>query len=87
MNRSRARYWSYIPLVLLAIFYLIPLYIMVVTAFKEGDEISLKTMWDLPRTLGLSIYLKAYAQLAPNLLNSFKMVIPAAIISSILGVK
>ena len=81
MNLSRARYWSYIPLILLAIFYLIPIYIMVITGFKAGDEISVKTMWDLPKTMGLENFLKAYKQLAPNLLNSFKVVIPAAILS------
>jgi len=85
MNRSRARYWSYIPLVVLSIFYLIPIFIMVVTGFKAGDEISLKTMWDLPKTLSLDNYLKAFAQLSPNLSNSLKVVIPAAILSSILG--
>jgi glucose/mannose transport system permease protein len=85
MIRSRTRYWSYIPLILLAIFYLIPIYVMLMTGFKAGDEISIKTMWDLPKTLGLENYLKAYKQLAPNMLNSFKVVIPAAILSSILG--
>ena len=85
MNRSRARYWSYIPLILLAIFYLIPIYIMIITGFKTGDEISLKTMWNLPRTLGLENYIKAFKQLSPNLLNSFKLVILSSILSSILG--
>jgi len=85
MNRSRTRYWSYIPLILLSIFYLIPIYVMLVTGFKAGDEISVKTMWDLPKTLGLENYLKAYKLLSPNLLNSLKVVVPAAILSSILG--
>jgi glucose/mannose transport system permease protein len=85
MTRSRARYWSYIPLVLLAVFYLIPVYIMTVTGFKAGDEISLKTMWDLPKTLSLENYIKAFTLLAPNLWNSLNIVIPAAIISSMLG--
>lgn len=85
MNRSRARYFSYIPLVLLTIFYLIPVYIMLVTGFKAGDEISLKTMWNLPRTLSLENYIKAFNQLAPFLWNSLRIVVPAAILSSILG--
>ncbi len=85
MNRSRNRYWSYLPLVLLAIFYLIPMYIMLVTGFKAGDEISLKTMWDLPKTLSLDNFKKAYEILSPNLWNSLNIVIPAAILSSILG--
>jgi len=85
MNRSRSRYLIYIPLVLLAIFYLIPMYIMLVTGFKGGDEISLKTMWDLPRNFSLDNYKKAYELLSPNLWNSLNIVIPAAILSSILG--
>lgn len=85
MNRSRSRYWSYIPLILLALFYLIPMYIMVITGFKAGDEISLKTMWNLPHSLSLVNYKKAYELLAPNLWNSLNIVIPAAILSSILG--
>lgn len=85
MNRSRSRYFSYIPLVLLAFFYLIPMYIVLVTGFKGGDEISLKTMWNLPRSLSIENYLKAFKILAPYLWNSLKIVVPAAILSSILG--
>ncbi len=85
MNRSRARYWSYLPLILLAIFYLIPMYIMVVTGFKAGDEISLKTMWNLPKTLSLDNFKKGFELLSPYLWNSLNIVIPAALLSSILG--
>jgi glucose/mannose transport system permease protein len=85
MNRSRARYWSYIPLILLSIFYLLPIYIMVVTGFKGGDEISIKEMWNLPKSLDFSNYKKAYELLAPYLWNSLNVVIPAAVLSSILG--
>ncbi len=85
MNRSKARYFSYIPLVLLAIFYLIPMYVMVVTGFKNGSEVSVKTMWDLPTSFGFENFVVAYQKLAPYLWNSLNVVIPAAIISSILG--
>lgn len=85
MNRSRSRYLGYIPLVLLTIFYLIPMYIMLVTGFKAGDEISLKTMWNLPRSLSFENYKTAYELLSPNLWNSLNIVVPAAILSSILG--
>ena len=85
MNRSKGRYFSYIPLVLLAIFYLLPMYVVLITGFKSGDEISVKTMWDLPRTLSLANYSKAFDQLAPYLWNSLQIVVPASILSSILG--
>jgi glucose/mannose transport system permease protein len=85
MNRSRARYFSYIPLVLLALFYLLPIYVMILTGLKSLDEVSIKTMWDLPRHLSLANFVAAYEELKPYLWNSLKLVIPAAVLSSILG--
>jgi len=80
-----AKYWLYIPLVAMAIFYLLPMYVMLVTGFKSFAEIDLKTMWNLPRTLALDNFIEAYSKLSPSLWNSFAMVIPAALISSMLG--
>jgi glucose/mannose transport system permease protein len=77
--------WLYIPLIALAIFYLLPMYVMLVTGFKSFEEIDLQTMWNLPRGLALDNYIEAYGALAPSLWNSFLMVIPAAVISSMLG--
>jgi len=81
----RARYLLYIPLIFMSIFYLIPLYVMVVTGFKGFDEISLQTMWELPRAMQFDNFVEAYKNLSPALWNSVNMVVPAAIISSILG--
>lgn len=85
MNRSKTRYFSYIPLVLLSIFYLLPMYVMIVTGLKGADEVSIKTMWDLPKHLSMVNFIEAYNELKPYLWNSLNVVIPAAIISSILG--
>jgi len=79
------RYWLYIPLVLMTIFYLMPLYVMLVTGFKSFDEVSLQTMWNLPHSIALDNYYEAFNKLAPHLWNSLIMVVPAAIISSIVG--
>jgi len=85
MTRKSSRLLLYLPLLLAALFYLIPMYVMLVTGFKGFEEVDLKTMWVLPRGLQLDNFREAYAKLAPYLANSFKMVIPAAIISSFLG--
>ena len=77
--------WLYIPLILLTIFYLLPMYLMLVTGFKAFDEIDLTKMWNLPRGIAFDNYAEALKNLAPSLWNSFKMVIPATIISSIIG--
>jgi glucose/mannose transport system permease protein len=58
---------------------------MLITGFKGFDEISLKTMWDLPKGLHFDNYIQAYNQLSPYIWNSLNMVFPAVIISSILG--
>jgi glucose/mannose transport system permease protein len=86
MNNKRAvKYWLYVPLALLAVLYLIPMYVMLVTGFKSFAEVDLKTMWNLPSGIYFDNYVEAYAKLAPSLWNSVIMVIPAAVISSALG--
>ncbi|GAB4503300.1 MAG: carbohydrate ABC transporter permease [Anaerolineales bacterium] len=77
--------WLYLPLIAMSIFYLIPMYVMLVTGFKSFAEVDLQTMWNLPKGIHFDNYLEAYKHLAPSLKNSFVMVIPAAIISSMLG--
>ena len=79
------KYWLYVPLIALTIFYLLPMYVMLVTGFKSFAEIDLKTMWNLPLGISFENYIEAYSKLAPSLRNSFMMVIPAALISSMLG--
>ena len=86
MSRLRlSRNWLYIPLIAMAIFYLLPMYVMLVTGFKGFDEIDLKTMWALPRGIAFDNYIEAFSKLAPSLGNSFLMVIPSALFSSALG--
>ena len=86
MNSLRlSKVWLYIPLIAMAIFYLLPLYIMIITGFKSFDEIDLKTMWNLPGGIAFDNYVEAFAKLSPSLRNSFLMVIPATLISSALG--
>jgi len=84
-GRFQTRYLLYIPMVLAALFYLLPLYIMLVTGFKSFSEVSLATMWELPSGLYLDNFIEAFRALAPYLSNSVRMVVPAAIISSIIG--
>jgi glucose/mannose transport system permease protein len=81
----KRHHWLYIPLLALTIFYLLPLFIMLNTGFKPFEEVSLKTMWQLPQNISLQNFVEAYEALAPNFWNSVKLVLPAAIISSFLG--
>jgi glucose/mannose transport system permease protein len=84
-TRFKPRHLLYLPLLLMMVFYLIPMYVMLVTGFKGFEEVSLKTMWVLPLGIHFDNYIEAYAKMAPYLWNSINMVLPAVIISSILG--
>lgn len=81
----RQKYWLYIPLVLMALFFLAPMYVMLITGFKSFAEVDLAHMWDLPKGIAFDNFIEAFNKLAPYLWNSFKMVVPTAIISSFLG--
>jgi glucose/mannose transport system permease protein len=83
--RSQRRAWVYIPLTFMALFYLLPMFIMLNTGFKSFDEVSLATMWELPSSLSFDNFIAAWDALAPNMWNSLIIVIPAATISSMLG--
>ncbi|MBP8001301.1 MAG: carbohydrate ABC transporter permease [Chloroflexi bacterium] len=79
------RNWVYVPLIAMSVFYLLPLFVMLNTGFKSFAEIDLKTMWRLPQDFSFDNFVAAYDALAPHLWNSAKLVVPAALISSVLG--
>lgn len=83
--RLQWKYLLYIPLTFLAVFYLLPMYVMLLTGFKGFDEVSLQTMWNLPSSIHFDNFVAAYEKLAPHLWNSLSMVLPAAVISSFVG--
>ncbi|TLN20778.1 carbohydrate ABC transporter permease [bacterium] len=85
MTRKRSRLLLYLPLVIMAAFYLLPVYVMLSTGLKGFEEIDLKTMWDLPKSIHFENFAEAYKTLSPYLWNSINMVLPVAVISSILG--
>ncbi len=82
---KRFPWLSVAVLVLALLFFLLPVYVMVVNGLKDAQHVSLSTMWNLPETLSAGGFVGAWQQLSPNLLNSLIMVIPATVISSVLG--
>jgi len=83
--RRPVRYLLYLPLLLISAFYLVPMYIILVTGFKGFDQVSLKTMWNLPTSIGFDNYIEAFNKLSPYLWNSINMVLPAAVVSALIG--
>lgn len=86
------RVWSrvrapllYLVLTLFAVFYLLPVLVLVMTSFKTLDQVSLETMWQLPKALSLQSYATAFEKLRPNLINTVLLVVPGTVISSFVG--
>ncbi len=82
---SIGRYLLYGTLAVLALAYLLPAYMMVVTALKMPENISLPRSWHLPVELNGSSFLEAVALLKPNFVNSIVLTIFATIFSTVLG--
>lgn len=83
--RRFPRILLYLVLTALSLFYLTPVYVMAVTSFKGMDEATLDRMWELPSSFNLESYAVAYEKLAPHLLNSFYLTIPATLLTALLG--
>ena len=75
----------YALLVFFAFYFLLPIYMVVITGLKPFAEVSISRMWALPKNPSFEGFLSAYSRLAPNLLNSFILVIPATLLSALLG--
>ena len=89
-----ARIVIYGLLLLFAVFYLLPLFVMVTTSFKTLDEIRDGNMLALPMAPTIEPWLAAWATTCIGLscngikgyfTNSLMMVIPAVVISTFLG--
>src|SRR6202022_4987828 len=78
-------YLSLIFLFLCMLFFLMPLYVMVVTGLKDSTHVSLSTMWNLPTRLTGGGFMEAWQRLLPNLGNSLMLAIPAPVFFSITG--
>ncbi|MCA0456249.1 MAG: carbohydrate ABC transporter permease [Chloroflexi bacterium] len=75
----------YAVLILASILFLIPVYMVLVTSFKSIDQVSIDTMWQLPRSFTLDSFSRAIERLAPSFVNSLLLVFPATALSAILG--
>ncbi|HWQ14674.1 MAG TPA: carbohydrate ABC transporter permease [Roseiflexaceae bacterium] len=81
----------YVLMVAFAAFYLLPVYLLLITSLKSFEEVSLSRMWDLPRGLSFESFGRAWnggqgvIGMSGSFLNSVKMVVPATVISCMLG--
>lgn len=84
-GHSPWRWLMYVLLGLAVVFYLLPVYMLLVTALKEPSEINLDTAWSLPTVWNWSSFAQAIEAFLPKLKNSFVLTISAATASALLG--
>ena len=75
----------YLLLLFFVVIVLIPVYVLFVTSFKGAGDASPARAWNLPQIWTLENWQTAWDTLSPAIWRTFQMVIPAAIISSVLG--
>ena len=75
----------YALLLFFTVVVLIPAYVLLVTSFKSGAEVSPDTAWALPENWDTSGWERAWERLSDSLGRTFLLVVPAALLSSVLG--
>lgn len=88
-RRRRVHWGSYVVWFVLfgmALIFLMPVYVMIANGLKDAQSVSLQRMWLPPSQLSThNGFVGAWERLSPNLMNSLNMVIPATVLSSLLG--
>ncbi|HJZ45852.1 MAG TPA: carbohydrate ABC transporter permease [Roseiflexaceae bacterium] len=89
MTLQLQRVWSrgaiYLALACAAAYFLVPIYVLVITSLKPYTDVNVTRMWELPRGLYFGSFAAAWSQVSPNFWNSVMITVPAAIISSLIG--
>jgi len=84
----------YSLLILVALYYLMPLFVMLTTSLKSLDDIRSGNLLSLPKSVTLEPWFKAWGEactgvfcggLKGNFMNSVMFVLPAVIISTLIG--
>jgi glucose/mannose transport system permease protein len=85
VGRHRARVLLYAVMIVFAAFYLLPVYLLIITSLKSFEEVSLSRMWELPHGLNFQSFARAWEVMGGSFVNSIKLTFPATIISCVLG--
>jgi len=84
-NAPLRRILIYGILIFFMIIFLIPAYMVVITSLKDPAQIDLQTAWNLPSPWFFQSFVEAWEKFKPNILNSVSLVVPATIISALMG--
>jgi glucose/mannose transport system permease protein len=85
-ERKKGPAWFfYALLILFALFFLMPVYVALMTSLKDVEQVTRTGIWTPPTSPTLQNFANAFDKLSNGFRNSFMLVIPGVIISSVLG--
>lgn len=85
-GRARSgRMVRFVLLFALAVLFMLPMYVLLVTGFKPFDEATAARAWLPPQTWSVEGWAAAWQALAPGLRNSVMVAVPSAVLSAVLG--
>ncbi len=79
------RFFLYLILLLFALYFLLPLFVMLNTSVKTLEDIRGGDLISLPKEVSFSAWLKAWHSVKKYFWNSIQIVFPAVFISTIVG--
>lgn len=82
---GRGRVGLYLLLIVAALFFLLPVYLLIATALKAPGAINLATTWQWPRALNWASFADAWAKIGANMGNSLFLAVAATALSALLG--
>ena len=82
---GRWQWLTYLLLALGTLFFLLPVYLVIVTALKEPAAITLDATWRLPVKWNWASFAQAWNAFLPKLRNSLALGVTATLLSSIMG--
>ena len=94
MKRLVLRWLLYLLLCIFALYYMMPLFVMITTSLKNLEEIRTGSLMSLPREITLAAWSTAWSSactgiqcegLRPYFWNSVSLAVPAVFISTIIG--
>lgn len=85
LRRYTIRVSIYLALIIFTIIFLTPVYIVLITSFKDPETINLATTWDLPSSFYWQSYTEVIEEFGPRIRNSILLVIGATTLSAMMG--
>jgi glucose/mannose transport system permease protein len=85
LSRLWSRWLIYAVLAVFAVYYLLPVYVLLITGLKTNEEVNIAWMWNLPSGIHFDGFNQAWPKVSPNFINSLMITVPAVIISSFIG--